>query len=236
MNFAVGFINDVPAALANRLILAVTAAAVTGCLFAGMTQLIFQIFRCVGISRIAKRRGIRNSWLAWIPFGQSWILGSISDHYRYFTKGEETSRRKQMLAMSLAHGVLYLAGVVLTVSTAIGMARAFFGGVAPEAFFAAVSSNVLNLVVLCLGTVVAVVFLVLRLMVSYDLFASCAPKTAVLFLILGILVPVSMPFLIFASKEQDGGMPPRKEAPQPEEPLQEEPWYEAPAAEAENMN
>ena len=33
----------------------------------------------LGVYTIAKRRGIRKPWLSWIPVGNLWILGSISD-------------------------------------------------------------------------------------------------------------------------------------------------------------
>ena len=50
---------------------------------------------------IAKRRGIRSPWLAWVPLGQSWMLGSISDQYRYVTKGQQKSKRTTLLWLEI---------------------------------------------------------------------------------------------------------------------------------------
>ena len=44
-----------------------------------MIRLIFHIFRSVGLYRIAKSRGIRRAWLAWVPVGNAWLQGNISD-------------------------------------------------------------------------------------------------------------------------------------------------------------
>ena len=41
--------------------------------------LILAVLSALALYTIAKRREIANPWLAWIPLGQAWILGSISD-------------------------------------------------------------------------------------------------------------------------------------------------------------
>ena len=48
----------------------------------------------------------------------------------------------------------------------------------------------------------------------YNLYASCKPSRAVLFLVLSILTPVG-PFLVYACRNSDEGMPP-EQAPLPE--------------------
>ena len=61
----------------------------------------------------------------------------------------------------------------------------------------------------------------------YDLFRSCKPNNAVLFLVLSIFVGVTTPFFLFFNRKKDGGMPPRCDVPQapvnyvPETPVQE---------------
>ena len=58
------------------------------------------ILSSVGLHKIAKRRGIHHAWLAWVPVGSSWLLGSISDHYQYVVKKKDTGRRKVLLILS----------------------------------------------------------------------------------------------------------------------------------------
>jgi len=76
----------------------------------------------------------------------------------------------------------------------------------------------------------------------YDLFRSCKPGNAVLFLVLSIFFNVTLPFFVFFISNSDEGMPARRtqQPPQqiPEEPVaaEEEPAVveeEIPAVEAE---
>ena len=46
------------------------------------------VFSALALYTIAQRRGIRKAWLAWVPVLSVWILGSISDQYRYVVKGQ----------------------------------------------------------------------------------------------------------------------------------------------------
>ena len=59
------------------------------------------VFTALALFTIAKRRGISKAWLAWIPVADMWILGSISDQFRYVVKGEVKSKRKILLTLSL---------------------------------------------------------------------------------------------------------------------------------------
>ena len=51
------------------------------------------VLTALALYTIARRRGLRNPWLAWIPVANSWLLGSLSDQYRYVVKGEHKSKR-----------------------------------------------------------------------------------------------------------------------------------------------
>ena len=71
------------------------------------------------LSAIARRRGIEKPWMAWVPVGCDWLLGCISDQYRYVTYGEETNRRKKLLWYNIA--LLIIVAVMLTISTVIAI-------------------------------------------------------------------------------------------------------------------
>ena len=60
-------------------------------------SVISYVLGAVGMYRIAKRRGIYHKWLAWIPIGNSWLLGCISDHYQYIVKQNTPSWAKSCL-------------------------------------------------------------------------------------------------------------------------------------------
>lgn len=166
------------------------------------------VLNAVGMYRVAKRRGIHHAWLAWIPVGCNWLLGSISDHYQYVTKRKVTKRRKVLLTLSLillAVLGLFAAGVVATVLTADR---------APGEMTGAILSVALMLCSNLAMTGLSIAILVICYIAYYDLFKSCKPDNAVLFLVLGILFNVALPFFVFFGTEKDLGMP-VKRPPQP---------------------
>ena len=58
---------------------------------------------------------------------------------------------------------------------------------------------------------------VFRYIAYHKLFTSSDPNNAVAFLIIGIFIPVTLPFFVFACRKKDRGMPPRKQTPQREQ-------------------
>ena len=166
------------------------------------------ILQSIGIYTVAKRRGIHNPWLAWIPVGVLWILGSISDQYQYVVKGRVRNRRKILLGLSVAMVALTIVSVisviVMTVAAIVGESAATAG------------VGVLLLVLFYLALVVmAIIVMVYTYITMYDLYASCDPNNATIYLVLSILINVTLPFFVFFSRKKDLGMPPRKAGPQP---------------------
>ena len=171
---------------------------------------VFYIFQSLGLYTIAKRRGIENPWLAWIPVANYWILGCISDQYRYVVKGQVKNKRKIMLGLSIATFAVsfvaeMIAGILMMTSDGAGAAMAL------NSLMSLVSSGV---------SIASVVFWHMAL---YDLYTSCCPSNNVVFLVLGIIFSVTQPFFIFFNRKKDDGMPPRRPEPQPVEPVAE-PW------------
>ena len=183
--------------------------------------IVFYILQSLGIYTVAKRRGIRKPWLAWIPMGDAWIMGSISDQYQYVKMGKITNRRKVLLILY----IVLLAAVALLVGSTVG------------ATVHAMLSND-GVVALGVGGLLLSYFAIIGLSIAmavmeyialYDIFRSCNPDNSVVFLILGIFIPVTLPFFLFFNRKKDDGMPPRK---QPViEVLPEETCEEAPAEE-----
>lgn len=180
-----------------------------------------------GAQVIAKRRGIHHSWLAWIPLGNVWLLGSISDQYQYVVKGRIRNRRKLLLILSLV--------IVLAVAPLYAFGLGCFGAEMDgltDPTFAQIGTILLFVFgVILLLSAITIVYSIFLYMAYYDLFASCEPKNAVVYLLLSIFVSVTMPFLIFACRKKDGGMPARKDAqPEPQIPAPvEAPVEPAPA-------
>jgi uncharacterized membrane protein YbhN (UPF0104 family) len=83
--------------------------------------IISYVFMAIGMYTIAKRRGINFPWLAWLPFGSSWMLGCISDEYRYVVKGQEKSKRKLMLGLDIAVSVLAVVMIGVLIAAIVFM-------------------------------------------------------------------------------------------------------------------
>lgn len=164
------------------------------------------VLQSLGMYSIAKRRGIHHAWLAWIPVGDLWLLGSISDQYQYLAKGRVRNRRGLLLGLSIA---LYAMMVLMCV----GIFLAMIG------LSNMLSGVLLAVTVLCLIAyfVLAIVATVFQYIAMYDLYASSDPGNAVLYLVLSIVFSVAIPFFVFACRKKDMGMPARKTA-QPVQP------------------
>jgi hypothetical protein len=169
------------------------------------------VFTALAIYTIAQRREIKHAWLSWVPVLNVWILGSISDQYRYVVKGEVCNKRKVLLTVNILNCVLTWAAVISLIVKLVVIATS--GAQMPndmELVRKILSSFVLFIPVSILG----IVMLVFRIMALYDLYSSCDPANNVLYLVLS-LIPgintVTQPLFLFLCRNQDGGMPPRRE-------------------------
>lgn len=180
-------------------------------------SILMYVFQSVGLHSIAKRRGIRKPWLAWLPLGNMWILGSISDQYQYVAKGNVRSRRKVLLGLTIAMWAIMLPLYISYGVFLVGMISGFMAD-------GNIAATLLVMIVLALALmVIGIIAVVYQYIALYDLYSSCSPDSAVLMLVLSIFINITMPFFLFAIRKKDGGMPPRKPPVEPVyEPLPEQ--------------
>lgn len=174
-------------------------------LFAFAYSIITYVLHSLGLYTIARRRRISNPWLAWIPVGNLWLLGCISDQYQHMAKSKVTSRRKILLGLSIAAVAIYFVWLFCMV---LGMVFAGNAGTAIA------GSVLLMLLALLVFFGIAIALTVYQYMCYYDLYHSCDPNNSVLFLVLSIVFSGIMPFFVFACRNKDNGMPrPKQPAP-----------------------
>jgi len=188
------------------------------------------VLQSLSLYTIAKRRCIKKPWLAWIPVGNLWILGSISDQYRYVAQGQIKSKRKALLILEILATVL---GIVCSV-----LAGAFIAQVITydDTMFAVDHKLEMEMFGTLMGVIgvgllgggIKIASTVIQYMADYDLYRSCEPKNAVLYLVLSIIIGITRPVFMIACCRKDEGMPPRKPQPAPAavsqpQPVQE-PW------------
>lgn len=177
------------------------------------------VLQSVGLYSLSKRRGIRHAWLSWLPLGNLWILGSISDQYQYVAKGRVRNRRKALLGLSIANYIVAIPFYGLYGVLIAGMVTGFMesGGI-----WGSVAAMILFALAIIVLSIILTVFYYIAL---YDLFSSCNPDNAAMFLVLSIFFGVALPFFLFFCRKKDGGMPPRR----PAQPVYEPPVHQAPA-------
>lgn len=74
-----------------------------------------------GLFVMAKRRGIKNPWMAWLPVVNVWTLGCISDQYRQVARGQVKSKRKTLLTLTIIQFVAIIVIVALAVVWIVGL-------------------------------------------------------------------------------------------------------------------
>ena len=94
MSYTYPYISD---AMANGLLSGIFSGVPTT-----LIGIATYVLSALGLYTIAKRRGLNHPWLAWIPVASAWIVGSLSDQYRYVVNGEELDsyRRAQQVERS----------------------------------------------------------------------------------------------------------------------------------------
>lgn len=164
--------------------------------------LVMYVLSAVGFYSIAKRRSIHHPWLAWIPIGSNWLAGSISDQYQHVAKGRVRNRRKVLLGLCVPVLLISVVNLCLSISSITG---SMVGVGFERTLGLLLVSAVMNIV----SGIMTIILMVFQSIVLYDVFASCVPKNAVLFLVLHLLFGFGAIFL-FACRKKDLGMPFRK--------------------------
>ena len=170
------------------------------------------VLTALALYTIAKRRGLKNAWLAWIPVADCWLLGSLSDQYQYVVNGQHKSKRKILLLFRILITIMWISLMGLLANLFFHAFGSILWGSMNDDQNFQILHQAMNLLVLCLPLVGAsIAYAVFRYMALYDIYRSLDPANCVLFLVLGILFGVTEPFFLFFSRNKDDGMPPRKQ-------------------------
>ena len=182
--------------------------------FSSIVSIAVYVLTALSLYTIANRRGIKNAWLSWIPVVNCWIIGSLSDQYRYVVKGEVKNKRKTLLTLNIINAVIGIIMGVVAVITIIGAVQSAVSIRGEEELIGLVLGAVFGILGLCLPLAgVSIAIAVVRFMAMYDIYTSCQPQNNVLFLVLSIIFRITEPFFLFLCRDKDEGMPPRKQEP-----------------------
>ena len=182
---------------------------------------VMYIMVSVGLYAMAQRRGLSKPWLAWLPVGNAWILGGLSDQYQYAVWKRPQNRRTVMLitsAVTVVAGLLTVDWMVKLIRWAIEEAQGNY--VSPDWVIRPSILGAAATVVAAIGSIILAVYTFLCL---YNVYRSCTPQNATVFLVLSIFFPVTIPFFLCLNRRKDGGMRPGAPA-WPGGPYQGQPW------------
>lgn len=157
------------------------------------------VFESLSLHTIARRRGIANPWLAWIPYAKYWTLGAIA---RDYDKQNGIKRRwdKTLLTLSIV-----MAGCIII--TYIGM-FAYIMSIAFQVGSAEMSEEMAlqfmgMLFALCIPIgIISSAVSTLTIICYYKVFESTVPEKALKYFLIYLLVPFAAPFCLFACRNK----------------------------------
>lgn len=186
------------------------------------------ILLALGLYTVAKRRGIRNSWLAWIPFGQSWMLGCVSDQYQHVAMGRKKNKRTLLLWLDVINTVMTVITVILLVRGLSVLFRyvdmdAFmlhgeeylygdmFEHLTDDQLMQIASAMIPMLLPALIMSGVTITLTVFKYIALYDLYRSCEPAYAAVYTVVSIVFgTIAMGVLVLLCRNKDHGMQPRQ--------------------------
>lgn len=190
--------------------------------------LIAYILKALALYTIAKRREINKPWLAWIPLVNVWILGSISDQYRYVTKREVKNSRKILLGLGIAVAVILLLELVMLIWMVVELIlvaggtmfdwMSIIAGEELEQLLHVADKMMIPLVLIALLAlpllILSIMMIVYQWKAIYDVFRSCDPANATVYLVVsiigGFILEGVEAIFMMVCRNKDLGMPPRK--------------------------
>ena len=185
----------------------------------------------LSLHTMAKRRDIQHPWLAWIPYGNLWIMGSIADHYQLMAQFRTKNKRKWLLILQILLSVLCLLVMILAIITVFSVLQAYEdrGYAGYIDIWRPVRDSLLEMgIVWLVMMVVVIISIMVQYIALYDIYRSCEPGNATIYLVLSIFIGLSQPVFLFICRNKDGGIPkPQAEIPsaswQPPDSMKE-PW------------
>ena len=166
------FFQDIPYdvwMMLSTFLIAVLIIAIAICV-------VMYVFEALSLFTIAKRRGIPNYGLAWVPVGNMWIVGKLADQYDNYVKGKNMKLAPLTFGLDAGAVALFLLGLVSN-------------------FF----------VFWILGYLVAIAACVFFFISLSKIYHAANPSSAAVLEVLSIIFTVIIPFVLFAQRNKDEG-------------------------------
>ena len=182
-----------------------------------LISLLTFVLTSYSIFTIAKRRDISNPWLAWVPVIQLWVVGAIADDYQQKVHHMAGKKRKVLLLTMILNVVLTVALVVAILWAVLMVLRAGYHSYEDFSDWLGVIGGLGGLIlVIALAGGVKVVQKVVEYFALYDVYRSCDPGNALLFVLVNVFFAITKPIFLLICHKKDGGMPAEPKNPEAE--------------------
>ncbi len=157
------------------------------------------VLESLSLYTLARRRGIANPWLAWIPYGKFWNLGAI---VRDYDRQNGIKRRWDKVLLTLS--IIMSACVFITYISIFAyiMSLAFqLGDAEMSEEMALQFVGMLFVGCLPLGLISSALS-TLTLICCYKIFESTVSEKALKYFLIYLLVPFAAPFCLFSCRNK----------------------------------
>ena len=189
--------NADPAAF-RILIVVLSVISVIATVFA----LIMYIFEAIGLYSVAKRRGLKHPFMAWIPYTNTYLFGKAAEQYETAVKGKSKNYKAILLWLSII-----LTAVTVLFSIAVNaLSNSIIYSAQDYAYNSGAIALLIAIIILYIALLaVSVIYSVFYFIALHKIYRSFSTKSSTLLLIFSIIFTVIVPFVIFASRKKDDG-------------------------------
>lgn len=171
-----------------------------------LVSLTLYLLKAAGLHNAAKRRGVAHAWMAWVPVLDYWVAGSLSDQYKQTVRGKASYNRIILLVLAVGGWLVSLAARAAAGGGIAEIIRCVSDGDVAGLVYASTLTSGGSALLDVLNTCLSLALFVFWHMTLYDIYSAANPKTKVVFLVLGIIFSVTIPFFLFFSRKKDEGM------------------------------
>ena len=167
----------------------------------------------LGGQRMARKVGMSNPWMFWIPCANVYALGNLADTQASLCEGKSTTYRKKMLAWTIVvacASVLTVVAMIPMMFVVISNEMMDQNGIVrvPEAYTDEMAGPALFfLLALLVFFVLYIIYMVIYFKVLYRIYKLYAPDGAAGLLVLSVLVSIALPAVFLALSKREPVLP-----------------------------
>ncbi len=176
------------------------------------------VFVSLGGQRMARKVGMSNPWMFWIPCANVYAMGNLADTQASLCEGKNTTYRKKMLTWTI---VVACAAIPWAIAYTVFMVAAAANGLLDEngvlitldgaSLEPLIGPTLFLLAVSLVFLALYIVYVVIYYKTLYRIYKLYAPDGAAGLVVLSVFVSVAIPAVFLKLSEREPVLPPRGE-------------------------